>query len=175
MTTVLQPTSTQSTTSSPGDALSPTSSPPFVLSFLAIGLFSSAMIFIFWRRIRVNRAWRATIINININRSYVELPIHHDDIPKLWDIRSRENFAWGQEKEGVGVGPESNVRWVNLMVCNCSGIPSKNYLIGSHDSPYLCPPEKYWIRPPPTTEYPTSITSTPCYGRIAINRHHGII
>jgi len=113
-------TATASATALHKTALSPSSSPPFVLSFLSISLFSVAMIFIFWRRIHLNRRWRMTVLDLNINRSHLELPIINEDVPKLWNLRNGRNFVLGREKGGIGVGSQSDVRWINLMPLSLS-------------------------------------------------------
>lgn len=114
MMSITTPSATPSHTTTPSEvAFSPSSSPPLVLAFLAIGLFTGAMIFIFaWRRIQLNRGWRfvtAPLYN-NDNHSHVDVPV---DVPKLWDLKSAGSFAWGQEKR---VARFNDVRWLNLMV-----------------------------------------------------------
>lgn len=92
--------------------MSTSGSPPLILAFLAIGLFSAALIFVFgWRRLQLSRGWRFTVVTVNHNRSVVELPtstINVDSVvPKLWDIRNEGKLTWGKD--------EGNVKWVNLM------------------------------------------------------------
>ena len=105
--------STQST-------FSPSSSPPLILAFLAIGLFSAAMVFVFWRRMQVNRGpWRlATAMPLNnIEGSlYFNLPIVSTDAPKLWDLSNGGIFARGHQCQQEGVAGLSDVIWDNLMV-----------------------------------------------------------
>jgi hypothetical protein len=108
------------TTSSSQDTFSPSSSPPLILAFLAIGLFSAAMVFIFWRRIQGNRNWRLAATPLNIDHAlYFNLPIVNVDVPKLWDLSNGGIFARGQgekEKGAAAAGLSSDVLWVNLMV-----------------------------------------------------------
>lgn len=113
-----QPTTTS--TSSGINTFSPSSSPPLILAFLAIGLFSAAMAFVFWRRIQGNRGWRltATIPLNNIDRSpYVNLPFSNTDVPKLWDLSNGGNLTRGSSQgEKEGEPGLFDVIWVNLMV-----------------------------------------------------------
>lgn len=88
-----------------------TFSSPLILAFLAIGLFSIAMTFIFWRRIQANSGWRLTASD-DINRSFFDLPIIDVDIPKLWDLSNAGSF----NREKGGVDTEADVRWANVMV-----------------------------------------------------------
>jgi len=99
------------------NVFSPSSSPPLILAFLAIGLFSTAMIFIFWRRIQVNRSWRMSAAHAN--RSYFELPIVGADIPKLWDLSNAGIFSHDRDEKG-GAGSEVDVRWLKLMPLSLS-------------------------------------------------------
>ena len=112
-----QPTSA---TTSSQETFSPSSSPPLILAFLAIGLFSAAMVFVFWRRMQGNRGgWTltATPINNNIERSlYFNLPIVNIDIPKLWDLSNGGIFARGDQGGKEGAPGLSDVIWANLMV-----------------------------------------------------------
>lgn len=108
-----------SNSSSP-NTFSPSSSPPLILAFLAIGLFSAAMAFVFWRRIQGNRGWRltATIPLNNVDRSlYFNSPLASTDVPKLWDLSNGGNFARGSSQgEKEGEAGLSDIIWVNLMV-----------------------------------------------------------
>jgi hypothetical protein len=111
-----QPTS--ATSSSSQATFSPSSSPPLILAFLAIGLFSAAIAFIFWRRIQGNRGgWRLTTPH-NIDRSlYSNLSLVNINVPKLWDLSNGGNFTRGGQGEEEGAaGLSSDVIWVNLMV-----------------------------------------------------------
>lgn len=115
-----QPESTS--TSSSQNSFSPSSSPPLILAFLAIGLFSAAMAFVFWRRIQGNRGWRLTATTPldNVDHSlYFNLPLVNIDVPKLWDLSNGGIFARGSnqgEKDSEAVVSESDVIWINLMV-----------------------------------------------------------
>lgn len=120
--TNIQPSSTTSahkpsatnSVSGNGNVFTRAGSPPLVLAFLSIGLFSAAMVFVFgWRRIQLRR-WRFTV-PIDIHHPDVELPVIQLEPPKLWDLRNGGNFARGQG----GTGPEDDVNWVNLMVRVC--------------------------------------------------------
>lgn len=101
-------------------SFAPSNSPPLILAFLAIGLFSAAIVFVFWRRIHGNRSgWRLTATRNNIDRSlYFNLPFGNIDVPpKLWDLSNGGNFARGgqgnkEEEEAVS----SDIIWANLMV-----------------------------------------------------------
>lgn len=110
-----QPTSMGTSSSSSGSTFSPSSSPPLILAFLAIGLFSAALVFIFWRRIQGNRNWRLNATPLDIDRSlYFNLSNINVVAPKLWDLSNGGIFLRGQgEKEGAS---PSDVTWVNLMV-----------------------------------------------------------
>lgn len=116
------PPTSAPTNSSSSNAFSPSSSPPLILAFLAIGLFSAAMAFVFWRRVQGNRRWGGLNATIPLNERsiYFNLPFSNADIPKLWDLSNGGNFARGsnqEEKEGAGAGEGlSDVTWVNLMV-----------------------------------------------------------
>ena len=116
-----QPTST-ATSSSPDTSstsnFSPSNSPPLILAFLAIGLFSAALVFMFWRRIQGDRGWRMTATPLNIDRSlYFNVSNINVVIPTLWDLSNGGIFARGQgEKERAGL---SDVTWTNLMVHMC--------------------------------------------------------
>lgn len=107
------------TISSEEEALSPSSSPPLILAFLAIGLFSAAVVFVFWRRIQGNRGgWRLTttpLDNNNDHSFYFNLPIVNIDVPKLWDLSNGGNFARGGQGNKER-GLSSDVIWDNLMV-----------------------------------------------------------
>ena len=114
-----QPTPT-STPASNLNSFSPSSSPPLILAFLAIGLFSAAMAFVFWRRIQGNRGWRltASIPLNNVDHSlYFNMPFANTDPPKLWDLSNGGNFARGSNQGEKEREPGlSDVEWVNLMV-----------------------------------------------------------
>jgi hypothetical protein len=82
------------TVSSGQDTFSPSGSPPLILAFLAIGLFSAAMVFIFWQRIQGNRNWRLAAMPLNIDSAlYFNLPIVNVDVPKLWDLSNGGNLC----------------------------------------------------------------------------------
>ena len=112
-----QPTSTASSLSQ--EPFSPSSSPPLILAFLAIGLFSAAMVFVFWRRMQGTRGgWRLTATPLdNIEHAlYFNLPNVNIDVPKLWDLSNGGIFARGDQSEKEGAEGLSDVTWVNLMV-----------------------------------------------------------
>jgi hypothetical protein len=93
-------------------------SPPLILAFLAIGLFSAAIVFVFWRRIQGSRSgWRLATTRDNIDRSlYFNVPFANiDSLPKLWDLSNGGNFARGVQGEEEGA-VSSDVIWANLMV-----------------------------------------------------------
>ncbi|KAF8814671.1 hypothetical protein BYT27DRAFT_7249719 [Phlegmacium glaucopus] len=116
-----QQPATQTATAEPNlgtdtpSSFTPIKSPPLVLAFLAIGLFSGAMIFVFsWRRIQLRRGWSfITVVPLNnmnantANHSDVESPIVYLTRPNLWDLTS--------ERSGDKKGPEVDIRWINLM------------------------------------------------------------
>ena len=110
----VQPTSTNTSSGSVSETFSPARSPALILAFLSIGLFSVAMIFIFWRRIQAHRRWRMRGGPLGLDRSYLELPIIDANVPKLWDL-SNAGSSFAQNEKG-GTVPEVDVRWVNIMV-----------------------------------------------------------
>jgi len=122
--------SNSTSTSSSPNVFSPSSSPPLILAFLAIGLFSAAMAFVFWRRIQGNTGWRLTAtipLNNNIDHAlYFNLPLVNTDVPKLWDLSNGGNFARGSsqgETRKEGEAGVSDVLWVNLMPLSVYKVP----------------------------------------------------
>ncbi|KAF8962572.1 hypothetical protein BDZ97DRAFT_1920386 [Flammula alnicola] len=97
-------------------AFSPAGSPPLILAFLAIGLFSAAMIIVFgWRRIQLGRAFTVGGIPINhaasTNRTNI-LP----NKPKLWEPWYADEVTWsqvsGNTEKGAGY---YDGEWANML------------------------------------------------------------
>jgi hypothetical protein len=97
-------TSTNSNSTPDGSSFfTPSGSPPLILAFLAIGLFTAAMIAVFgYRRIHWGRPWVSDVQEV------VQSSRRRDDIgekPKLWDLWATRGVT---EVEGG---------WGDIMVC----------------------------------------------------------
>lgn len=99
-------TPTQSRTSNP-TLFSPGASPPLILAFLAIGLFTISMVAVFgWRRVRLGRGAALHPFR-NDETEFGEWRRGFGEKPKLWDL-------W---TDGRAVGNEGDVGWDAIMVC----------------------------------------------------------
>ncbi|KAF5368916.1 hypothetical protein D9758_002930 [Tetrapyrgos nigripes] len=85
----------------PSSFFSPGSSPPLILAFLAIGLFSAAMVAVFgWRRVHFGRAtspFHLDPLGRQIDQTGRRQPFSLGDRPKLWD------FWTGTPRDGVSL------------------------------------------------------------------------
>ncbi|KAH9478619.1 hypothetical protein JR316_0009076 [Psilocybe cubensis] len=118
------PTSSSGNTTDPNaqqTGFSPAGSPPLILAFLAIGLFSAAMIVVFgWRRVQFGRAW--TLGGIPPTEE-IRLPRVLPKKPVLWDLWCKGRAGWtevaGSRK------PEHNIKlqWENMAPFTVSTVP----------------------------------------------------
>lgn len=92
-------------------SLSPAGSPPLILAFLAIGLFTGAMVIVFgWRRVFGRSLTFGSLPTSTVERKPTFLlPAK----PKLWDMWDAYDVTWGQVSGGVGY---HNGDWTKLMV-----------------------------------------------------------
>ncbi|KAK7462810.1 hypothetical protein VKT23_007390 [Stygiomarasmius scandens] len=83
----------------------PGSSPPLILAFLAIGLFSAAMVAVFgWRRVHFGRATTPFLMMDPLGRQVGgatlngrRRPVDYGEPPKLWDL-------WTESpRDGIGI------------------------------------------------------------------------
>jgi hypothetical protein len=79
----------------------PTASPPLVLAFLAVGLFTAALITVFGcRRVTLGQRWAANHRAIQV----VGIESKVEDRPRLWDLGAVP----------VTIGPDRG--WKDIMV-----------------------------------------------------------
>ncbi|TFK73343.1 hypothetical protein BDN72DRAFT_854794 [Pluteus cervinus] len=121
---------------------SPTTSPPLILAFLAIGLFSVAMIAMFgWRRIQYGRGWAAHLRDDDeltgfgpsgtrgtrgLGRGGLYGEPWFGEKPKLWDLWAEKRTGLSRttvvavgadSKEGITTSSvrDEDIRWDNIM------------------------------------------------------------
>lgn len=127
--TAMAPSNDGSSSQNNTGAFSPAGSPPLILAFLAIGLFSAAMIVVFgWRRIQFGRF----IIGgpqpspfRDASKTTFVLP----QKPKLWEMWNSDEVTWrqvsGSSEKRTGV---YDGQWTNMMVSVthsvCAACPS---------------------------------------------------
>ncbi|KAF9567176.1 hypothetical protein CPC08DRAFT_703426 [Agrocybe pediades] len=98
-------------------------SPPLILAFLAIGLFSAAMIVVFgWRRVQLSRGWALGGFPVDgggTTTTRNEFILAQK--PKLWDVWNAEDIDWS---ETSGSGGTSRHGWRNIMPLSATIIPN---------------------------------------------------
>ncbi|KAF8893219.1 hypothetical protein CPB84DRAFT_1783459 [Gymnopilus junonius] len=120
------PASTETTTSNSGSTSSPFSaagSPPLILAFLAVGLFSAAMIIVFgWRRIQFARALiPGGLPFVEDENSSTRMPLVR---PKLWDLWNGGEVTWTQVAGNKKGGHDARLQWTNIMPLSANAVPS---------------------------------------------------
>ena len=94
---------------------SPTASPPLILAFLSVALFSAGMIAVFgWRRVHfVNSAghWGFYLGSVVPPDGFGSIPavVDFGEEPKLWNLHTNDL------KDGMT--QETDARWESIMVC----------------------------------------------------------
>ncbi len=92
-------------------SLSPAGSPPLILAFLAIGLFTGAMVVVFgWRRVFGRSLTFGNLPTNAVARKPTFMPSAK---PKLWDMWDAGVVTWRQVSGGAGY---HNGEWTKMMV-----------------------------------------------------------
>ncbi|KAF9476953.1 hypothetical protein BDN70DRAFT_881731 [Pholiota conissans] len=117
----------------PNTNFSAAGSPPLILAFLAVGLFSAAMIVVFgWRRFGYGRFTigglpRTPSMQHRSGESG-KAPFVLPKKPKLWEAWNADEVTWaevsGRSEEGREVGGYRDGQWANMMPLSASAVLS---------------------------------------------------
>ncbi|THV04727.1 hypothetical protein K435DRAFT_159921 [Dendrothele bispora CBS 962.96] len=161
----------------------PGSSPPLILAFLAIGLFSAAMVAVFgWRRVHTGRALARYGMMDPLGRHMGDgagtgngrkKVVDYGEPPKLWDlwtgsprdgIRSGSQLRGVEEDLGFGVGNDTDIEvekkngknWGFAMDDRGEEVRWDNLMVFTHRFLHCSP----WPSPPSTARTPLLIITT---------------
>ncbi|PPQ96851.1 hypothetical protein CVT26_006020 [Gymnopilus dilepis] len=106
----------------PNSPFSAAGSPPLILAFLAIGLFSAAMVIVFgWRRIQYARGLIPQGLTFDEEGMSPKASLVR---PKLWDLWNEEEITWAQVSGKEKARRDSELQWANIMPLSANAVPS---------------------------------------------------